>query len=227
MEITERLVREHTAYSVVVGSRAYGLDDEDSDTDRRGVFVAPTPLFWRLDPPPTHADGPLPEQFSWELARFCELALAANPTVLECLWSPIVEVSTPVGDRLRALRRSFLSIRVKDSYLGYAASQLHRVERQREHGREVHWKHVMHCLRLLLSGERLMTTGEPMVQVGDLRDRLLAVKRGEVGWFEVQAWRASVAARVEEAAASAPLPEHPNRAAVDDFLFEVRKEGAR
>jgi len=53
-------VDEHTAYSCVVGSRAYGLDGPDSDVDRRGVFVAPTPLFWGLDRPPTHVDGRTP-----------------------------------------------------------------------------------------------------------------------------------------------------------------------
>jgi predicted nucleotidyltransferase len=55
------LVADHTILSVVVGSRAYGLDGPSSDHDRRGVFVAPTPLFWHLDKPPTHLDGPLPE----------------------------------------------------------------------------------------------------------------------------------------------------------------------
>ena len=98
------LVRAHTAYSCVVGSRAYGLDGPDSDVDRRGVFVVPTPAFWGLDDPPTHVDGPADEQFSWELRRFCELALAANPTVLECLWSPLVEHVDDAGRELLALR---------------------------------------------------------------------------------------------------------------------------
>ncbi len=58
-----------TVYSCVVGSRAYGLAGPESDTDRRGVFVAPTESFWGLDKPPSHVDGPLPEQFSWEIER--------------------------------------------------------------------------------------------------------------------------------------------------------------
>ena len=41
-------MRDHTIYSCVMGSRAFGLATEDSDTDRRGVFLAPTALFWRL-----------------------------------------------------------------------------------------------------------------------------------------------------------------------------------
>ena len=54
----DRPRREHTILAVVVGSRAYGLAGPDSDHDRRGVYAAPTALFWRLDKPPTHLDGP-------------------------------------------------------------------------------------------------------------------------------------------------------------------------
>src|SRR5581483_8829732 len=78
-----------------------------ANTDRRGVFQPPTPAFWGLDKPPDHVDGPDAELLSWELERCCGLALAANPTVWECLWSPLVEVVTPVGEELLALREAF------------------------------------------------------------------------------------------------------------------------
>lgn len=83
------LVERHTILAVVVGSRAYGLNTPGSDRDRRGVYAAPTRSFWHLDKPPSHLDGPAAEQFSWEVERFCTLALQANPTVLEVLWSPL------------------------------------------------------------------------------------------------------------------------------------------
>src|SRR5688572_33330404 len=120
------LVRDHTIYSCVVGSRAYGLAGPGSDIDRRGVFVAPTPLFWSLDKPPTHVDGPAEEQFSWELERCCELALQANPTVLECLWSPIVESIDDTGRELIGMRGAFLSRRLHDTYGSYARDQFKR-----------------------------------------------------------------------------------------------------
>ncbi|MFD9878558.1 nucleotidyltransferase domain-containing protein, partial [[Kitasatospora] papulosa] len=104
-----RLVREHTVYSCVMGSRAFGLATAGSDTDRRGVFLAPTPLFWGFTKPPSHVEGPAEEQFSWELERFCELALRANPNVLECLHSPLVERIDATGRELVALRSAFLS----------------------------------------------------------------------------------------------------------------------
>src|SRR6185436_13148100 len=181
-----RLVDEHTAYSCVVGSRAYGLDGPDSDVDRRGVFVAPTPLFWGLDRPPTHVDGPAQEQFSWEVGRCCELALAANPTVLECLWSPLVERITPVGRELLAVRGAFLSARLAETYGGYAQDQLTRLDAARRRTGEIRWKQAMHMLRLLMAGAHVLRHGEVLVDVSAHRDRLLAVRRGEVSWPEVQ-----------------------------------------
>lgn len=104
----ECLVTDHTIYACVMGSRALGLATEGSDTDRRGVFLAPTDLFWRSEKPPTHVDGPAEEQFSRELERFCELALRGNPNVLECLHSPLVEYADAIGRELLALRDAFL-----------------------------------------------------------------------------------------------------------------------
>ncbi|WP_230421387.1 nucleotidyltransferase domain-containing protein [Actinomadura soli] len=217
------LVRDHTILSVVTGSRAYGLATDGSDVDRRGVYAAPAPLFWRFTKPPTHLDGPLPEQFSWELERFCELALDANPTVLECLWSPLVEKVTPEGEELLAVRRAFLSRRVHRTFLRYAQAQFRKLEGDLRNGGAPRWKHVMHMLRLLVSGAHLVRHGEPRVDVGDLRDRLLAVRRGEVGWDEIEAWRAALTADLDAAADRSPLPPEPDRAAVEDLLISIRR----
>ncbi|TNY36461.1 nucleotidyltransferase [Thermomonospora catenispora] len=220
------LVREHTVLSVVVGSRAYGLDTEDSDVDRRGVFLAPTPLFWGLDKPPTHLEGPEPERFSWELERFCDLALQANPTVLECLWSPLVETATDLGRELLLIRTAFLSRRAHRTFTRYADSQFRKLQADlRNHG-EPRWKHVMHMLRLLLSGRHLAEHGRPLVHVGDLRDRLLAVRRGEVGWPEIERWRAELTAGMEAAVERGPLPPEPDRRRVAALLYEARRRSA-
>lgn len=122
------LVRDHTIYSCVMGSRAFGLATDDSDTDRRGVFLAPSPLFWRFEKPPAHLDGPAEEQFSWELERFCELALRANPNVLECLHSPLVERIDDTGRELLSLRGAFLSRRSHQTFVRYAVGQRRKLE---------------------------------------------------------------------------------------------------
>ncbi|MFE3491811.1 DNA polymerase beta superfamily protein [Streptomyces sp. NPDC059175] len=222
----EGLVRDHMIYSCVMGSRAFGLATDDSDTDRRGVFLAPTPLYWRFDKPPTHVEGPAPEQFSWELERFCELALRANPNVLECLHSPLVEHVDDTGRELLALRDAFLSRQVHVTFARYAAGQRRKLEADvRQHGAP-RWKHAMHLVRLLASSRDLLRTGRLAVDVGGDRDRLLAVKRGEVPWEEVESLMNRLVAEADAAALNTPLPDGPDRARVEDFLVRTRRASA-
>ncbi|MFJ8213467.1 DNA polymerase beta superfamily protein [Streptomyces sp. NPDC096033] len=220
------LVRDHTIYSCVMGSRAFGLATEASDTDRRGVFLAPTPLFWRFEKPPTHVEGPREEEFSWELERFCELALRANPNVLECLHSPLVDRLTPVGEELVALRDAFLSRRAHATFSRYAVSQHRKLLADvRLHGAP-RWKHAMHLLRLLLSCRDLLRTGRLDIDATPYRDRLLAVKRGELSWEEVDAWMTRLTEESESALTSTPLPAGPDLPRVADFLHRTRRASA-
>ncbi|WP_285568365.1 nucleotidyltransferase domain-containing protein [Streptomyces sp. RTGN2] len=223
----EALVRDHTVYSCVMGSRAFGLATDGSDTDRRGVFLAPTPLFWRFDKPPTHVEGPADEQFSWELERFCELALRANPNVLECLHSPLVERIDATGRELLSLRGAFLSRQAHQTFVRYALGQRRKLEADvRQYGAP-RWKHAMHLLRLLTSCRDLLRTGELIIEVGSAREELLAVKRGEVAWPEVERRMTRLATEGDEAAAVSPLPELPDRARIEDFLIRTRRASAR
>ncbi|MFI2212624.1 DNA polymerase beta superfamily protein [Streptomyces sp. NPDC020141] len=222
----EELVRDHTVYSCVMGSRAFGLTTGESDTDRRGVFVAPTALYWRFEKPPTHVEGPADEQFSWELERFCELALRANPNILECLHSPLVERIDATGRELLSLRGAFLSQRVHETFVRYARAQSRKLEADvRRHGAP-RWKHAMHLVRLLISCRDLLRTGELVLDAGDERERLLALKRGETSWAEAESWIARAAAEADDATLRTPLPAEPDRARVEDFLVRVRRASA-
>ncbi|MFD3658409.1 DNA polymerase beta superfamily protein [Streptomyces sp. NPDC058620] len=222
----EVLVRDHTVYSCVMGSRAFGLATAGSDTDRRGVFLAPTPLFWRFDKPPTHIEGPSEEQFSWELERFCELALRANPNVLECLHSPLVERADATGRELLDLRGAFLSRLAHQSFAGYALGQRRKLDVDLRLYGAPRWKHAMHLLRLLTSSRDLLRTGRLTIGVGDDREDLLAVRRGEVPWTEVERRMTLLSEENEAAASTTPLPPAPDRARVEDFLIRTRRASA-
>lgn len=220
------IVASHTIYSAIVGSRAYGLAGESSDTDRRGVFQAPTRSFWPLQKPPTHVEGPLPEQFSWELERACTLALAANPTVLECLWSPLVERVTPVGRDLLAIRGAFLSRRTARTYGDYARDQLAKLTSTRAKTGQVRWKQAMHMARLLRAGAHVLTEGEILVDVTPWRDELLSIRRGDLSWDRFAALASTLEADLESAAASTPLPDDPDRTTAESFLVAARSHSA-
>ena len=59
----------------VIGSRAYGLDDDASDTDYRGVFLPTADMHWSLYGVPEVIECSDTQEHYWELQRFLVLAL--------------------------------------------------------------------------------------------------------------------------------------------------------
>jgi predicted nucleotidyltransferase len=210
-------------YRCVVGSRAYGLDHDDSDTDRRGIYLAPADLQWSLFGAPEQFEDNATQSCYWELQKFLIMALKANPNILECLYSPAVEKVTPLGEELLALRQGFLSQMIFQTFNGYAMSQFKKIEQDiRNHG-EVRWKHAMHLLRLLLTGAATLREARVPVRVEAHRDHLLTVKRGELPWPEVDAWRKELHHDFERALTETKLPERPDYEAANRFLVKARR----
>jgi predicted nucleotidyltransferase len=214
-------------YRCVVGSRAYGLDNDESDTDRRGIYLAPAELHWSLFGAPEQFEDNAEQSCFWELQKFIIMALRANPNILECLYSPIVEKATPLGAELLAIRDAFLSQMIFQTFNGYAMSQFKKMEQDlRNHG-EVRPKHTMHLLRLLLTGAATLREGKVPVRVEAQRERLLAVKRGELSWAEVDAWRKELHHDFERALAETKLPERPDYEVANRFLIKARRSVAQ
>jgi hypothetical protein len=62
---------------------------------------------------------------------------------------------------------------------------------------------------------------------GGQRERLLAIKRGEVSWEEVNGWRVKLHEEFEGALAKTVLPERPDYGRVNGFLVKARREMVR
>lgn len=226
VRLADRGLERYVIYRCVIGSRAYGLEGEGSDTDRRGVYLPPAALHWSLRGVPEQLEDPVTRDCYWELQKFLVLALKANPNVLECLWTPLVEHADPLAQELLALRGAFLSKLVYVTFNGYVISQFRKLEQDLRARGAPRWKHAMHLIRLLLAGEALLRTGELPVRVGEHRERLLAIKRGEVTWAELEAWRHALHAAFDRAHATTTLPERPDYARVDAFLIAARRRMA-
>jgi len=91
---------------------------------------------------------------------------------------------------------------------------------------EVRWKHAMHLLRLLLTGAETLRDARVPVRVEAHSERLLAVKRGEQPWAEVEAWRKELHRDFERALAETKLPERPDYEAANRFLVKARQQMA-
>jgi hypothetical protein len=207
-----------------VGSRAYGLDTETSDVDRRGIYLPPAEQHWSLYGVPEQLEDAATQECYWELQKFLGMALKANPNVLECLYSPLVELATPLAVELLAMRAIFLSQLIYQTYNGYALSQFRKLEQDLRTTGAIRWKHAMHLIRLLLAGIETLRTEVVQVRVdASHRARLLAIRQGMMPWAEVDDWRLALHRTFDEAFASTRLPARPDHAAANAYLVRARR----
>lgn len=211
-------------YQCVIGSQAYGLADDASDVDRRGFYLPPAQRHWSLYGVPEILECEATQEAYWEIQKFLILALKANPNVLECLYTPIVEKTTPISTELLEGRTRLLSRLVYQTYNGYALSQFKKMQADVRNQGRVKWKHVMHLLRLLMSGIVVLREGRVSVRVEDgQREKLLAVKRGELTWDETDRWRRQLHEDFDHALTQTQLPDRPDYDWANDFLVRARQ----
>lgn len=224
--LAEHRLDQYIIYRCIVGSRAYGLDHGESDTDRRGIYLPPARLHWSIYGVPEQLENPDTEECYWELEKFLKLALKANPNVLEALCTPLVEHATPIARDLLSIRSAFLSKMIYQTFNGYAMSQFGKLEADLRNKGAIKWKHAMHLIRLLLSGTEALRTGVLPVRVETERDRLLSIRDGAMQWEDVDRWRLTLHKGFEEAFITTKLPERPDYEAANEFLIRARRQMA-
>jgi uncharacterized protein len=222
--VDDRGLDQFVIYKCIVGSRAYGLDvAEKSDVDTRGIFLPPAYMHWSLYGVPEQIEHAETDECYWELQKFMVLALKANPNVLECLYTPLVELQTETASELLAHRDKFLSKLVYQTYNGYVLSQFRKLEQDLRTTGALKWKHVMHSIRLLISGITVLEEGFVPVRVSEHRDRLMSIRNGEITWDAVNEWRLQLHTRFDRAFETTPLPERPDYEWANGFLINARK----
>ena len=126
----EKIATENCLLRVVAGSNAYGTALPTSDWDERGIFVDQIERvilpFEKLELVEFSTD----DIVYYELSKYMPLLLAQNPNVIELLWTDDKDVlfKSELGELLINHRSNFLCKKVKDSYVGYAKSQLGRIK---------------------------------------------------------------------------------------------------
>lgn len=111
----------------ISGSKAYGLDTPESDTDKRGLFYLPKQSFFASDKFDSISNETNDESYS-ELGKFFELLSKANPTMIELLNTkgesvlykhPLIELVKP---------ELYLSKECEYTYAGYAMAQIKKAK---------------------------------------------------------------------------------------------------
>jgi hypothetical protein len=214
----------------ITGSVAYGLDTEDSDVDRKGIFVFRTEEIFGLKTPDETVTSSSPDFQGHEIGKFFRLALGCNPNLIELMFLPqnCVELEDSVFTFIRANRTKFLSEgAVRAAYGGYARQQLSRIERRMsvdgetasETDKRVK-KHARHCFRLFDQGAQLLRDGVMDVRVTkEKREELFAL--GDVPFPRLS--EMFLEKDAEFKAIPSNLPDSPDSEWVNELLVEIRK----
>lgn len=120
---------QHLIYKVRCGSHAYGTNLPTSDEDFAGIFIQPLEYFFGLQAFDMVNDQSEEDKSYYSLRKYANLAVANNPNVLELLFvdeSDVLLHTIPAG-MLREHRTKFLSQRCRNTFVGYAKAQLHRI----------------------------------------------------------------------------------------------------
>ena len=140
----------NTVYVTLHGSQAYGLANEFSDVDVKGICIPPQNveynLFHRFEQAENpafleerlgHLKNPKNPKFEssiYSLRKFFLLASEVNPNIIELLFTDARHhsIKHPIMEKLLENRRLFVSNKARYTFAGYACAQAKKIERHRK-----------------------------------------------------------------------------------------------
>lgn len=111
-------------FECIVGSQAYGTSEENSDIDKKGVYIQSNDEILVFDYEPQI--NVTKDECYYEVGRFLELLSMANPTCIEMLYSDekFITYISPEFELIREHRAKFLTKKCADSFSNYGMSQI-------------------------------------------------------------------------------------------------------
>lgn len=242
-------VADNTQYLVYIGSRAYGVNNEDSDYDMYGWTIPPKKMIF------PHLDGEIlgfgrenkrfevyqhahvfvdDKEYDFQIfniVKFFQLLMENNPNILETLYVPIncVAHTTNIGSMVRERRRDFLHKGVYTRMLAYAKSQIHKAEKNDAKPGSKRYdliqkmgydsKFLYHTYRLVTECEQLLETGDMDLQL--YKEAFKAIRRGDMNLQDVKDWFTSKEKYVQELYQSCTfLPNKPDEEKIKQLLLD-------
>jgi uncharacterized protein len=228
-------------FATVSGAHLYGFPSPDSDWDLRGTHLLPLPalLGLRVDDETVSVerktDGFELDLVTHDLKKFIAMMLKRNGYVLEQLYSPIVVLTTPLHEELKALGAGCITRHHARHYMGFFETQWALFNK--ESPRRI--KPLLYAYRVLLTGLHLMRTGRieanlrtlnaerRLSWIDDLVARKVGSKEkatlsdGDVDFHERECRR--LLAELEASSLASTLPDEPSAGAdLNELLVRAR-----
>lgn len=238
-------------YEGVTGSTAYAATNNASDMDIYGICMLPLDMAFPHRIGYIKGFGPAPEFFETmnqhhiqynekeydvailSIVKFFSLAAENNPNIVDVLFLPerCVLSQTEVGRHLRTNRHQFLHKGSMHKFLGYAHSQLKKIEVKVPQGKRKELvdqygydvKFASHVVRLALECEDILTNYDLDLQKNG--DIIKSVKNGMYTIDELKVWFKEKEISLQKLYVESKVPHSPDWTYLRTLLiqcFEIR-----
>jgi hypothetical protein len=219
-----------TIFKAIFGSKCYGTDDENSDTDIRGIYLPTIRDYLKLERKNEIRIND--EEVYFSIDKFFKLAIENNPSVFEWMWIPnnLILEATEEFIPILENREKFLSKQLFYKFKGYAMSEFDEMskltgktgEKRKkmilEYGYDP--KKAMNCIRLIEQAKELLLHKEIIFPRPD-REMFLSIKRGEKRQTEINSIFHQAITQLEYAMMVSKLPVSANKKYLEDLMINI------
>ena len=239
----------NTVMMTIMGSQAYGVNQDDSDQDIYGVCIPPKELTF------SHLAGEIPgfgrqiQRFEvWSehnvrdpnktvehdfaiygIVKYFNLCMENNPNMIDSLFVPrnCVLHSTAIGEMIRENRKMFLHKGAWHKFKGYAYSQASKIRNKVNSSapkRAAQIEEFGYDLKFAYHCVRLMNEVEQILIEHDLdlqrnREQLKSIRRGEWTLEQFEDYFTNKEHALETAYANSSLPHGPDEEKIKELLL--------
>ncbi len=221
-------------YDIIAGSRLYGIEDENSDTDRRGVYLPTYKNILRIIG--TNKTKDITEHgidvVYHPLDKTLRLMAQGNPNIVEWLFAPPsnIVVTSKEFDILRNNTDKFISKNIIDRFRGFSTGEYNKVIEsvcKKTDTRDMveiesfgyAGKSASNAIRLIEEVLELVTYGN-ITFPRPTWDFLKEVKRGKVDYIEVKRYMDDLISRLKTIKIS-HIPDEPDLEWIQEFYISV------
>lgn len=236
----------NTHYLTIMGSIAYGVNEDYSDCDIYGICIPPKRIVFPHSSGVISGFGNQGEKFDqWQkhhihfnkkeydfsvynIVKYFQLCMDGNPNMVDSLFTPhdCVLHITELGTKIKDNRHLFLSKKMFSKFRGYAYSQLAKMEKKEAIGKRKESiekygfdvKFGYHLIRLLGEIEQILTTHD--LDLRQNREQLKRIRKGFFNYHEVRTEALNRIERLDDILHKSTLQNKPNEDRIKELLLE-------